>query len=147
MLDYLERGAELNREVKSATPPEILPFRPSDFDTLHAIDQECFPPGVAYTRSELMRFIRHRQAKTWVAHSENKIVGFLVLECEPQKVGHIVTIDVPQNRRRNGVGTALMDTAEASAKSQNLQLIYLETADDNRTAQNFYTARGYAKVD
>jgi len=147
MMNLLERGTDLNRATKSAAPLEIIPFKATDLDTLYAIDQACFPPGIAYSRSELARFIRHRQAKTWVAHSENKIVGFLILECEPQKVGHIVTIDVIESKRGSGIGTALMDTTEAWAQRQGLRLIYLETADDNRTAQIFYTARGYAKVE
>lgn len=126
---------------------EILPFKSSDLETLYKIDQECFPPGISYSRGELTRFIRHRLAKTWVAHSENKIVGFLVLGREPQKVGHIVTIDVVEGRRGTGVGKALMKTAEDWAQREGLGIIYLETAEDNRTAQNFYTAHGYAKVE
>lgn len=82
-----------------------------------------------------------------MARRENKIIGFLILECEPQKVGHIVTIDVIESWRGAGVGTALMTTIEAWAERQSLRLIYLETADDNRTAQIFYTARGYVKVE
>jgi ribosomal protein S18 acetylase RimI-like enzyme len=126
---------------------EINLFNSSDFETLYAIDQECFPPGISYSRDELSRFIRHRQAKTWVAHSGNNIVGFLILEREPQKVGHLVTIDVVESCRGAGVGSALMQTAEAWSKREELRLIYLETADDNRTAQLFYSARGYAKVE
>jgi ribosomal-protein-alanine N-acetyltransferase len=147
MWNFQASGTELNRKAQSATPLEILSFHASDLDPLYAIDQECFPPGIAYSRSELARFIRHRKAKTWVAHSEDKIVGFLILECEPQQVGHIVTIDVIENKRGSGIGSALMNTTEAWAQSQNLRLIYLETADDNRTAQIFYTSRGYAKVE
>ncbi|HEV2351852.1 MAG TPA: GNAT family N-acetyltransferase [Terriglobia bacterium] len=141
------RGVVLNRASKFAGPLEILPFHASDLETLYAIDQECFPSGISYSRNELARFIRHRQAKTWVARRENKIIGFLILECEPQKVGHIVTIDVIESWRGAGVGTALMTTIEAWAERQSLRLIYLETADDNRTAQIFYTARGYVKVE
>ncbi|MHB8654254.1 MAG: GNAT family N-acetyltransferase [Terriglobia bacterium] len=126
---------------------KILPFKSSDFETLYKIDQECFPPGISYSRDELNRFIRHRLAKTWVAHSENKIVGFLVLGREPQKVGHIVTIDVVEGQRGTGVGKALMKTAEDWAHREGLGILYLETAENNRAAQNFYTAHGYAKVE
>ena len=126
---------------------EILPFKTADLETLYKIDQECFPPGISYSQEELARFIRHRLAKTWVAHSENEVVGFLVLEREPQKVGHIVTIDVVEDRRGTGVGKALLKTAEDWAQRQGLGLIYLETADDNRVAQKFYTSHGYTKVE
>lgn len=140
-------GADLNRNSKSAAPFVILPFHSSDLDTLYAIDQQCFPPGISYSRAELSRFIHHRQAKTWVARSDNIIVGFLIFGCEPQKVGHIVTIDVIESRRGAGAGTALMETTEAWAVRRGMRLIYLETAEDNRAAQIFYSARGYVKVE
>jgi [ribosomal protein S18]-alanine N-acetyltransferase len=158
-LVHKRRGGFLNPEkletsegclgggLPSAASPEILPFEPSDFETLLAIDQKCFPPGIAYSRSELTRFLRHRQAKSWVAHLQSEIVGFLIFGREPQKMGHIVTIDVIESKRGGGVGTALMETAEEWAGCQGLRLIYLETAEDNRAAQIFYSARGYAKVE
>ena len=137
----------MNRNSNSSAPFEILPFNSSDLDTLYNIDQECFPPGISYSRAELSRFIHHRQAKTWVARLQDKIVGFLIFGCEPRKVGHIVTIDVSESMRGAGAGTALMTTTEAWAVGRGLQLIYLETAEDNRAAQIFYSARGYVKVE
>jgi ribosomal-protein-alanine N-acetyltransferase len=122
-------------------------FKRSDLPTLHKIDQACFPPGICYSARELQRFVSHPRSKTWVAEDENRIVGFLIADEEPQKVGHIITIDVVESRRRAGAGTLLMEAVEEWAEQKGLKLIYLETADDNRAAQKFYTARGYAKVD
>src|SRR5271169_1562449 len=126
---------------------QIRPFHSTDLDTLYKIDQECFPPGISYSRNELSRFISHRQAKTWVAVADKKTVGFVVMGREPQRVGHVVTIDVVADSRGAGVGTALMQAAEQWARSQGLALIYLETAEDNSAAQMFYTVRGYGKVE
>lgn len=128
-------------------PMEIQPFTSTQLDTLYKIDQECFSPGISYTRKELARFIQHKLSKTWVAHSGNQIIGFVILGREPQKVGHIVTIDVVQSARGTGVGSALMKMAEDWARRHGLHLIYLETAEDNRLAQSFYMTRGYAKVE
>jgi [ribosomal protein S18]-alanine N-acetyltransferase len=122
-------------------------FRPSDFKTLHKIDKDCFPPGIAYSASELKSFIARSKSKTWVAEESSRIAGFLIASEEAQKVGHIITIDVLEPYRRAGAGTLLMDAAETWADNRGLRLIYLETADDNRGAQIFYTKRGYAKVD
>lgn len=122
-------------------------FKPSDLPTLTEIDRKCFPPGVSYSQRELTRFISHRHSHAWVAENEGEIAGFLIASREPQKVGHIITIDVRENHRRTGLGTALMDAAEVWARRAGLKLIYLETAEDNSAAQNFYTGRGYAKVD
>ncbi len=126
---------------------EIGLFNSADLDTLYKIDQECFPPGISYSRKELARFIQHKLSKTWVARSGQQIVGFVVLGREPQQVGHIVTIDVVESARGAGVGTGLMKTAEDWARRQGLRLIYLETMEDNRTAQSFYLVHGYVKVE
>jgi len=126
---------------------QLRPYRPSDLSRLYDIDQACFPPGISYTRQELMRFIRQPKSWTWVAEEEGDILGFAIASEEPQKGGHVITLDVEQARRRSGVGTALMDAAEAWARRKGLQLMYLETGEENHAAQHFYLRRGYVKVD
>jgi ribosomal protein S18 acetylase RimI-like enzyme len=123
----------------------LRPFRSCDLETLCAIDQACFPPGISYSREELGSFIAHRSSRTWVAEEGGDIVGFLIADRQPRKVGHIVTIDVVEPSRRRGVGSKLMDAAEQWAWEQGLRLIYLETAEDNLEAQRFYMARGYRR--
>lgn len=122
-------------------------YKPSDLDALVEIDHGCFPPGIAYSAWQLERFIARSKSRTWVAEAQGEIAGFLIAAQEPRKVGHIITIDVVESRRRAGAGTLLMEAAEKWAEEKGLKLIYLETAEDNRAAQNFYTGRGYAKVD
>jgi [ribosomal protein S18]-alanine N-acetyltransferase len=122
-------------------------FQRSDLASLHKIDKSCFPPGISYSARELDRFITRAKSRTWLAEEGGEIAGFLIAAEEPQKVGHIITIDVVEIWRRAGVGTLLMDAAEKWAEQKGLKLIYLETADDNHPAQDFYTSRGYAKVD
>lgn len=126
----------------------IRDFQPSDLPTLSKIDQACFPSGISYSREELAGFIAHRSARTWIAEEdEDLIVGFVVASREPVRVGHIITIDVLDGYRRQGAGTELMKVAENWARKARLQIIYLETAEDNLAAQKFYEARGYRKVD
>ncbi|MCL5671088.1 MAG: GNAT family N-acetyltransferase [Acidobacteria bacterium] len=125
----------------------IRDFQPSDLPMLSKIDQECFPLGVSYSQEELAAYIGHRSAMTWVAEDQGSIVGFIVASREPARVGHIITIDVLEGWRRRGTGTELMNVAESWARKARLQIIYLETAEENLAAQLFYEARGYRKVD
>jgi len=125
----------------------LRPFRRSDLNTLYEIDQTCFPPGVSYAKSELASFIAGRGARTWIAEEGGQIVGFLIADRAGPRAAHIVTIDVCAAYRRRGVGRILMDAAEKWATDQKVELIYLETAEDNLIAQRFYHARGYAKVE
>ncbi len=126
---------------------ELRSFRLSDLETLCEIDQECFPAGVSYSRKELAAFIDQPNSKTWVAIEGESIVGFLVADRQPKRVGHITTIDVVEGWRRQGVGKALIEAAEDWARRQGLRLIYLEMAEDNLTAQQFYRARGYEQAE
>jgi [ribosomal protein S18]-alanine N-acetyltransferase len=125
----------------------IREFQPSDLPILSKIDEACFAPGISYSREELAGYIAFRSAKTWVAEDKGTIIGFLVANREPARVGHIITIDILDRARRRGTGSRLMRTAEEWARNARLKIIYLETAEDNLTAQSFYQALGYRKLD
>ena len=91
----------------------IREFASEDFDTLWRIDQECFPPGIAYSRAELLHYIHRKASFGIVAEAENTIVGFLVGEISKRrKAGHVITIDVTEHARRHGTGTLLMHECE-----------------------------------
>jgi ribosomal-protein-alanine N-acetyltransferase len=118
-----------------------------DFETLWHIDQECFEPGIAYSRRELAAFMALRDAFTIVVtDSESKIVGFLVATVRRNAVGHIITIDVLSEARRAGVGSMLLTAAEERLRKRNCQSVYLETAVDNRSALTFYKRHNYSTL-
>lgn len=121
-------------------------YRPSDLETLWAIDQACFSQEICYTRDEIASFITYPGSRTWVAEENGAIVGFLIAGHQSRGVGHIVTIDVVEPSRRRGVGSKLMEAAEQWAREQGMAFIHLETAVDNLPAQRFYVARGYRRA-
>lgn len=125
---------------------ELRPFRPSDLDALYEIDRACFPPGISYSRREMARYVRDRNSRTWIAEEGDTIMGFVIAECEAGRESHIITIDVVSEWRRRGVATRLMDAAEEWARQQGAERVYLETAEDNLPAQQFYQGRGYERV-
>ncbi len=90
----------------------IREFRPEDFETLWQMDQQCFAPGIAYSKQELKAYIRHRGSFTLVAAqgSRDDLQGFIVAHGGP--IGHIITIDVAPEARRLGVGSMLILSAE-----------------------------------
>jgi ribosomal-protein-alanine N-acetyltransferase len=120
-------------------------YRPTDLGTLHQIDRACFPAGISYSRRELSEFITDRKSETWVADHDGVIVGFLVADHQRPRMSHVITIDVVADWRRRGVGTRLMDAAENAARGVGSRLIYLETSDQNVSAQRFYLKRDYEK--
>jgi ribosomal-protein-alanine N-acetyltransferase len=151
-------------------PFTIRDFQPADFDTLWQIDQDCFPPGISYSRAELSYYIRRRSSFTLVAvpaaatdpdppHSQDKhernsppnptanipIAGFIVAEAV-RASGHIITIDVVATARRSGVGSLLLHAAEDRLRGAHCRSVVLETAVDNIPALKFYKLHGYSVI-
>ncbi len=136
----------------------IRDFQASDFDRLWQIDQECFPPGISYSRPELKAYMRRRGSFTLVAESEAgpskatfahdevnaAIKGFIV--AYGGVTGHIITIDVIAPARRSRLGSQLLAAAEDRLRSMGSRAVSLETAVDNQAAIAFYKRHGYSVV-
>jgi ribosomal-protein-alanine N-acetyltransferase len=121
----------------------LRPYRKEDFDELWSLDQECFPPGIAYTRFELGVYMRLPNGFALVAAEGQRIVGFIVCDAR-RKTGHVITIDVRQEARRRGVGSLLLGAAERRLREQGCTGLFLETAVDNAPALRFYERHGYS---
>jgi ribosomal-protein-alanine N-acetyltransferase len=131
-------------------PFTIRDFRLDDFETLWHVDQECFSPGISYSRPELKFYIRRRGSFTLVAEKaaaepvedDARIVGFIVTQTG--RTGHIITIDVIAAARRSGVGSQLLEAAEDRLRTAGSKAVSLETAVDNLSALAFYKRHGYS---
>jgi len=124
----------------------IRDFQPGDFETLWRMDQECFPPGIAYSKEELKAYVRHRGAFTLVAmdSDQGKPAGFIAVHAGP--AGHVITIDVIASARRSGVGSLLLQAAEERLRAGGSRAVGLETAVDNLAALSFYKRHGYSVI-
>lgn len=133
---------------------EIRPYRPEDFEALWRLDQVCFPAGIAYSRMELLTYIRRRSAFTLVAErvppragkdAKPWLGGFLVAEAG-RPAGHIITIDVRAEARRSGLGSRLMRETEKRLRELGCRSVLLEMAVDNQAALMFYKRLGFFLV-
>lgn len=144
-------------------------YRPEDSRTLWAIDQACFPPGIAYSQQEIQYFIGQKSAFTIVAEADtgegsgagegvqsglarlgaskagpsSLLLGFLIAQVKRERYGHIITIDVLGTARRLGVGSELLNAAERRILRAGESSLRLETAIDNSAALAFYKRHGY----
>lgn len=128
----------------------------ADLDRLFALDQECFHPGVAYTRAELAAFLEHPSAFSVMVESAptrfsrtRELFGFAIgrsLRHRGRPTFHLVTIDVSPAARRQGVGTRLMRWMIAKAKELRAEALRLEVAVDNADAIGFYVRFGFREV-
>jgi ribosomal-protein-alanine N-acetyltransferase len=128
-------------------------FCRADFETVWRIDQACFDPELAYSRSELAFYMRRPGAFTLVAESEGgdvsgngsterRTIGFVVAEARG-KAGHIITIDVVAEARRAGIGSGLLLAAEKRLQQAGAVVVHLETPVNNVPAIRFYKKKGY----
>lgn len=109
------------------------------------MDQECFPPGISYSRQELKTYMKYRGSFTLVAtNGQHEIAGFIV--AKSGSTGHIITIDVGPQERRSGVGSLLLKGAEDRLRTAGSSAVGLETAVDNIAALAFYKRHGYAVI-
>lgn len=133
----------------------IRDFEPQDFEHLWQIDQQCFPPGISYSRQELKAYMRRRGSFTLVAEEGDgklaamedgslRIAGFIV--AYGGLIGHIITIDVIASARRSGSGSRLLAAAEDRLLAGGSRAVGLETAVDNHAAIAFYKRHGYSVV-
>ncbi len=124
----------------------IRNFEPADFDTLWRMDQECFPPGISYSKRELRTYLGYRGAFTLVAVDvlSSQPQGFIV--AQSGTTGHIITIDVLAAARHSGVGSMLIKAAEERLRATGCRAIDLETAVDNLGALSFYKRHGYSVI-
>jgi [ribosomal protein S18]-alanine N-acetyltransferase len=125
-------------------------FRNSDLDRLYELDQACFAHDIAYSRAELKYFLAKPACTCWVAETEGgRLVGFLILDRvrrSGRPAGHIVTIDVAPEIRRQGVGQLLLQAVEAELRGEGVSLLLLEVAEDNADARAFYHRFGFQET-
>ena len=139
-------------------------FRRDEFEALWRIDQQCFEPGISYSRLELATYLQRSGAFTLVADGSEVSqtgtlgrtarqglpsaipVGFIVAETGSRGTGHIITIDVLPSARGVGIGSHLLRAAEERLRTLNCQSVILETAVDNKPALSFYKRHSYTVI-
>ena len=121
----------------------IRPVTMADIEALYALDQACFPPGIAYSRGELRRFLGIATAQGVLAHRDGTLAGFAVGYLTRGHTAHVVTLDVGPGERRRGLGKALLETLlERLARAGAIEA-RLEVSTENTGAIAFYEKLGF----
>jgi ribosomal-protein-alanine N-acetyltransferase len=117
-------------------------YEPHDFGALHRLDQSCFPAGISYSKTTFHYFLTIASADCIIAADGSRIAGFILAEENPP-LAHIITLDVAETHRRQGVGSALLTESEKNLAFRGVRSILLETAIDNDGAVAFWKRHGY----
>ncbi|MFT3733769.1 MAG: GNAT family N-acetyltransferase [Rhodocyclaceae bacterium] len=87
---------------------------------------------------------------TFCAFAEGALIGFISLECLDANEWEVHCIAVREGRRDGGVGTALLNIAEAWARSQGARSLIVKTLADShpslayKASRAFYLSKGFA---
>jgi [ribosomal protein S18]-alanine N-acetyltransferase len=124
---------------------KLREYQPEDFDTLYEIDQACYPADIAYSKRDLRAYLRFPGAECVVAKTSNAVAGFCISANQDGR-GYIVTIDVLEQFRRTGMGSALLREVERRLAANGVREVRLETATDNHSAVAFWQKHGYRSL-
>jgi len=130
-------------ELKQDRLLEIKPL----WEQLNQLHEECshnFKTHYArFTFEERMKWI-HVKDKFVVVAAQNDegIVGYSIVSVE-KDVGEIDSIYIVPNHRKTGLGTRLIERAEAWLREQRVSRIVISVAEGNEGAFPFYQKLGY----
>jgi ribosomal protein S18 acetylase RimI-like enzyme len=123
---------------------------PSDFPKLYALDQDCFAPGIAWSKAELQYFLKYPgNIGVLVEDETGRLAGFAIAGKQRRQgavFGRLITIDVDAALRRRGIGHRLLEETETQLRAQGATAVLLEVAVDNTTAQSFYERHGFIRT-
>jgi [ribosomal protein S18]-alanine N-acetyltransferase len=118
-----------------------------DLEALFQLDQLCFEPGIAYTREELLLFLERPGAEAVLAEAgaegERTLAGFAIGALRDRATGHVITLDVARERRRNGLGRVLLAELLSRLTRAGARRALLEVDAGNGGAIAFYERLGF----
>lgn len=115
----------------------------ADVPAVHEIDLLAFSLPWP-ERSFRFEVTSNPAARCWVAESEGRIVGMIVVWMIVDEA-HIATIATHPDFRRQGIGDELLTHALVSALSEGAVKSLLEVRASNEAAQRMYRRFGYVE--
>lgn len=148
----------MNRIVETQSVPlvcySIVPARAADLAALPAIELAAaalfkgyirLSPDIEFTPPE--EFVRaHARGHLWVALTEDRPVGFALVETLDSGQPHLEEIDVLPEHGRGGVGTALVRAVCEWVKASGHAAITLTTFRNVPWNMPFYARMGFVEV-
>ena len=109
-------------------------------------------PDVARSATWLERTLERSSFRAFVAADKGLFIGFAITMEVPASLGlghfwQIRDLFVVPDRRRLGIGRALLDTVRTAAIAAGASRLVLQTENDNEPALRLYAGSGYAPVE
>jgi ribosomal-protein-alanine N-acetyltransferase len=120
----------------------------SDAADIAAMSRRLIEHGLPWSwrRGRVGRAIAAENTNVAVVRgADEELAGFGIMEYWDEDA-HLVLFAVRPARQRQGVGSAILQWLEASARVAGAQRIRVEARRDNAAARNFYNEHGYHEV-
>jgi ribosomal-protein-alanine N-acetyltransferase len=101
--------------------------------------------GWSWTAPRVLRSILQAETNAVVALDGEQLLGFGIMKYGDDEA-HLLLLAVHAECVRRGVGTALVDWLEASARVAGVGQVGLEARTTNAGARSFYRALGYREI-
>lgn len=118
----------------------IREFRRPDIKKVLEIEMSSFDDPYP---SNVLLEIYNLGAGFLVAQKDNSIVGYIIFWIRFEDEGHIISIAVDKDYRREGIGSKLVETAVEIFKKYSVKTIKLEVRMGNTQARKFYKKIGF----
>lgn len=116
----------------------------ADAPAIAALSRDAIETGLPWTwRAErIANAIRDPDTNVVVAGAPGVVDGFGIMIYREEDA-HLVLFAVQPNRRREGLGSAILGWLEDVARAAGTRRIRLECRRDNVAGRNFYSEHGY----
>jgi [ribosomal protein S18]-alanine N-acetyltransferase len=125
-------------------------YRVDDLEAMFCLDEACFAAEFRFDRRSMRIFAGGRDAITLIAEKTcGGIAGFVIVHVEPAAAGlrgYVVTLDVAEELRREGLARRLMRAAETRAAAAGAIWMELHVFTGNEGAIRFYERLGYVRI-
>ena len=143
----------------------IRPAILEDLDTVRQLNDKIFIKNSEYDEDMVPHFALTAEGEKYFRESiETKEGCFFIAEVEGEVVGYVngAKLDLPyrkskyfeiQNlgvipeRKKQGIGSMLLEKASVWAKNNGFEKIYLNSYIKNSEAVNFYRSKGFEDID
>ena len=123
--------------IKEGTTIIIRPYNQKDLPSIYEIEKNCFSESERYTRQHLEMLGEFKRYFFLVAQENegSSIIGYCigVLKLSREgKIGHIISVAVNPNKRRQGIGFSLIKELIKELKNAGAIIFRLEVKMTNK---------------
>ncbi len=123
---------------------KIRKFKLSDLERIIEIEKVSF--SQPWSKDFFKALYEKHRDDFLIAELSKKIVGYILGYKKSKELGSIKTMAVDPNRRRQGIGTKLINFLIKKLKKGGVKKIFLHIRTKNRIANAFYKKLGFKVV-